>query len=111
MKTSQTFWLVVLTVLGGYLWLNVWLRHRAEQREERARLRVIEREFPPRVFNAAPITPQIERVRQNYAASAHQRWRPGYTRSELFAAARRLVTSLSYFRHLRHEQELPKHHA
>lgn len=109
--TSFTFWLVVLVALIAYLCVSVWLRHRALQRAEQARLRAIDREFPPRAFDASAIAPQIKRVHQDCAASAHQRWRPAYCRSELFAAARRLVASFAYFRRTRHEHELHKHDA
>jgi hypothetical protein len=108
MLTSFTFWLAVLAVLIAYLCVSVWLRRRALQRAEQARLRAIDREFPPRAFDASAIAPQIRRVRQDYAASAHQRWRSAHYRSELFAAARRLVTSFAYFRRTRHEHELHK---
>ena len=111
MLTSFTFWLIVLAVLIAYLCASVWLRRRAESHREQARLAEIERKFPPRAFDASAIVPQILRVRQDYAASAHRRWRSAYRRSELFAAARRLVTSLSYFRRTRHEHEFHKHDA
>ena len=103
MFDSFTFWLVVLAVLIVYLCVSVWLRHRAAKRTEEARFRAIERQFPARAFDASAISPQIIRVRQDYAASARQRWRPAHYRAEMFAAARRFVTSLSYFRRTRHE--------
>ena len=106
MLTSFTFWLVVLAVLTVYLCVSVWLRHRAVLRAEEARLRAIERLFPARAFDTSAISPQIKRVRQDYAASAQQRWRPVHYRAELVAAARRLVTGLGYFRRTRHEHEL-----
>jgi hypothetical protein len=110
MLISITFWLLlVLAVLIAYLIpYLMWLRRRALERAEEARLRAIAREFPPRAFDASAIAPQIKRVRQEYAASAHQPWRPANYRSELFAVARRFVTSLSYFRRTRHEHELHK---
>jgi len=111
MLTSFTFWLIVLAVLAAYLCVSVCLRHRAEQRREQARLRAIEREFPGRAFDTSVIAPQLQRVRQDYAASVQQRWRPAHYRVELVAAARRLITSLSYFRRARHEHELHKHDA
>ena len=111
MLASFTFWLVVLAALIAYLCVSVWLRHRAVQRAEEARLRAVHRQFPARAFDTSAIAPQVRRVRQDYAASAHQRSRPAHYRAELFAAARRLVTSLSYFRRTRHEHELHKHDA
>jgi hypothetical protein len=63
MFISFTFWLVVLALLIAYLCMSVWLRLRAAARAEQARLRAIEREYPPRVFDTAAIAPQIERVR------------------------------------------------
>ena len=93
MLTSFTFWLVVMSVLMAYLCVSVWLRRRVLRRAERARL-----ESLARAFDASLIAPQIKRVRQDYAASAHHRWHSAHYRSELFEAARRLVTSFAYFR-------------
>lgn len=111
MDTSYTFWLVVLAVLFVCLFVSVWLRQRAMLRAEEARLRAVEKEFPPRAFDASTIAPQIDRVRQDYAASVHQRWRPASSRSEFVAAVRQLVTRLAYFRRMTHEHELRKHDA
>jgi hypothetical protein len=105
MLTSFTFWLVVLAVLVTYLFVSLFRRHRAA---EQARLSAIAREFPPRVFDTSAVAPEIRRVRQDYAVSAHHRWRPAYYRTEMFAAARRLVTTFAYFRRGRHEDELHK---
>jgi len=109
MLGSFTFWSVVLAVLLAYLCVSVRLRRRAVARAEKARLRAIEREYPPRSIDAAVITPQIKRVRQDYAASARRRRRPSHPRAELCAAARRLITGLAYFRRSGHEHELHKH--
>jgi len=108
---SFTFWLVIVAALTAYMCVSAWLRHRAVQRAEEARLRAIDRQFPARAFDTSAIAAQIRRVRQEYAASAHQRWRPAHYQAELFAAARRLVTSLAYFRRTRHEHELHQHDA
>ena len=105
MVTSFTFWLVVLAVLVAYLFVSVSPRRRAAKE---ARLRAIYREFPPRAFDASAIAPQVRRVRQDHAISAHNSWRPAYYRSEMFAAARGLVTTFGYFRRRRHEHELHK---
>jgi hypothetical protein len=106
-----TFWLDVEVVLIAYLCLSVCLRHRAAQRAEEARLRAIDKEFPPRAFDTSAIAPRIRRVRQDHAASVHQRWRPAQCRSDFLAAARRLVTRFAHFRRIRHEHELHKHDA
>jgi hypothetical protein len=103
MLTSFTFWLVVVAVLISYLGVSVWLRRRVLRRAEQARLRAL-----ARAFDASLIAPQIKLVRQDYAASAHPRWPSAHYRSELFAAARRLVTGFAYFRVTRHEHEFPK---
>jgi hypothetical protein len=110
MLTSFTLWLVVLATLMGYLCVSIWLRRRSLQRAEQARMRAADRRFPPRAFDASAIRPQIERVRQDYVASA-QRSRPAQYRSELLVAARRLVTNLAYFRLRRHDHEIHKHEA
>ena len=111
MLASVTFWSVVLAVLLAYLCVSVRLRRRAVARAEEAKLRAIEREYPPRGIDAAVITPQIERVRQDYAASAQRRRRPSHFRAELRAAARHLISGLAYFRGSDHEHELHKHDA
>jgi hypothetical protein len=111
MFTSFTFLSVVLVVLITYLSVSVWLRLRAAAGAEQARLRAIEREYPPRAFDTSAIAPQIERVRQDYIVSARRRWRAVHNRAELFAAARRLVTSLSYFCRFRDQHEAQKHDA
>ena len=109
MLTSFIFWLVVMAALTAYLFLSVRLRYRAVVREEEARLRVIEREYSGRAFDTSAIAPQIRHVRQDYEASSQRRWHPLHCRAELIAAARRLVTSLAYFRRARNEHELHKH--
>src|ERR1700688_3668752 len=105
MLTSFTFWLVVLAVLIAYLCVSVCLRHRATQRAMEARLRAIDREFPPRAFDTSAIAPQIRRVRRDYAASI-QCQRPAHYRSDLLTAVRRVVAHFAYFRRMRHEHEL-----
>jgi hypothetical protein len=109
MLASFTFWLVVLAVLTAYLCVSVWLRRGAVERAEEARLRAIEREYPARAFDTSAIAPQIRRVREDYAASFPGGWRPFHCRVELIAAARRLVTSLAYFRGRKQEHDLQKH--
>ena len=111
MVTSFTFWLLVLAGLIAYLCVSVWLRLRATVRAEQARLRAIEREHPPRAFDTSAMVPQMERVRQDYIVSAQRRWRLVHSRAELFAAARRLVTSFTYFGCLRDQHESQKHDA
>src|SRR6266403_1723132 len=100
-----TFGLVILAVLITYLCLSVWLRLRPEESKRRAR----ERQYVGRAFDASTIAPQIQRVRQKYSVSAHQRSRSASFRAGLFAAVRKLVTSLSYFRRNGHEHEPQKH--
>jgi hypothetical protein len=111
MLTSFTFWLVVLVVLFAYLCVSLWLHQRAAAQAEEARLHAIEREYPARAFDTSAIASQLRHVRQDYAATAQRRWRLTHYRSELISAARRLVTSLAYFRHAKHEHELHKHDA
>jgi len=109
MLESFTFWLVVLAVLTAYLCASVWLRHRAVVRAQKARLREIEREYPARAFDTSALAPRIRRVRQDYSASSHRSSSRFHHHAEMVAAARRLVTSLAYFRRARHEHELQKH--
>jgi hypothetical protein len=105
MFSSSTFWQIVLGVLIAYLWLSVWLRHRAEVRAEEARWRALDREYPAKALDTAAIAPWIRRVRQDYAESANRHRRPVHYRVELLAAARRVVMSLAYFRRTKSEHE------
>ena len=105
------FWFLVLAVLIAYLCVSVWFRSKAEARAEKARLRAVEREYPPKAFDTSAISPQVERVRQDYVVSAQRRWRLVHNRAGLFAAARRLVTSLAYFCRFREQHESQKHDA
>ena len=109
MLTSFRFWLIVWTVLTAYLGMSVWLRRRAEQSRQQARLRAIDREFPPRTFDPSAIAPQLRRIREDYAAALQQQWHLAHYRAGLVAAARRQVKNLSYFSRSRHEEELHKH--
>jgi hypothetical protein len=109
-----TFGLVVLAVLITYLCLSVGLRHFSvwlRLRPEESRRRASERQYVGRAFDASTIAPQIQKVRQNYSVSAHQRSRSASFRAGLFAAVRKMITSLSYFRRNGHEHEPQKHDA
>lgn len=109
MIKSYTFWLSILAVLITFIGVKLWLRHRATKRAEEARLRAIEEQFPPRSFDTSGITPQIKRVREDYVASARQRWRLAHYWSGLVAAAHRMVATLTYFRRADHEDDSPRH--
>jgi hypothetical protein len=90
---------VFLLVMMG--WRAIW-------RSEDARARSFERNFPPKAFDATAIKPRLGRIRQNYAAFAHERWRPARCQSFL-AAARRHVASLAFFRRTIRERERNEH--
>jgi hypothetical protein len=107
MLHSLTFWLIALAVLITYLCVSVGLRLRAEEARRRAR----ESQSPGRAFDVSAIAPQIRRVRHDYLEAAHCRSRYDFYRVGLLAAARRIVTCLSYFRRQRHEHEIQKHDA
>jgi len=107
MLHSTTFWLIVLAVLITYLCVRVGLRLRAEEASRRAR----ERQWPGRAFDVSAIAPQIQRVRLSYVEVARCRSRYDFYRAGLLAAARRLVTSLSYFHPEKPEHEIQKHNA
>jgi len=111
MPTSYTIRLSILAVLVTFLCVKLWLGHRSAQRAEAARLRAIEEHFPGKGFDTSGIAPQIKRVREDYAASARQRWRLAHYRAGLVATARRIVASLAYFRRSDHEDELHRHDA
>jgi len=105
MFTSFTLWFIVLAVLIAYLCLSVGLRLRADA----ARRRAHERQYLGRAFDASTIAPQIQRVSQNYSASAHRRSRHDSYWVGLLATARQMVTGLSYFRRTGHDHNLKKH--
>jgi hypothetical protein len=102
MLHSLTFWLIVVAVLITYLCVSVGLRLRAEEARRCAR----ESQSPERAFDVSAIASQIRRVRHDYLEAAHGRSRYDFCRAGLLAAARRIVTSLSYFRRERHEHEV-----
>jgi hypothetical protein len=107
MFPSFTFWFAVLAVLITYLFVSVSLRQRAT---ERAALRTRAQQHPRiSAFDTSAIAPQIERVRQDYTVSAHQRGRSSHRRTDLFAAAHRLLSEFPYFRSCRSDQE-PRNH-
>jgi hypothetical protein len=108
MLTFFTICLVLLAALTAYLLVSLSRRHRAEQRAEEARQRALDRQFPPKAFDASAIAPQVIRVRQDCAALARQRCRPSHSRVEFFLAARRWLRSLSYFRRSRDDHEPQK---
>jgi len=90
---SFTFWLIVLAVLIAYLCVSVGLRLAKE-----ARQRASEEQFTGTPFNVSVISPQIQQLRRYHLAAAHSRPPHSFYRTGLMAAARRMVTSLSYFR-------------
>ncbi len=98
MPTSSTLWPAILAVLAAYLYAAGWLRRRAAQRAEEARLQAIERQFPPRAIDTSPIAARLRLVRRDHAAASRQHRRSARYRLELFAAARRIVADLGYFR-------------
>src|SRR5947208_1962647 len=108
MLQSFTFWTSVLVVLIVYLCLSVGLRW---LREERACARG-ERHYPPgNAFEVSTLSPRVQRVRQDHVAALHSRSQPAFHRPRLIDAARRMVTSFSYFRRARFEDESQKHEA
>jgi hypothetical protein len=103
---SFTFWLIVLAVLIAYLCVSVGLRLRAEE----ARRRASEEQFMGTAFKVSAIAPQIQQLRRDHLA-ARSRPPHSFHRTGLMAAARRMVTSLSYFRRARPEHETETHGA
>lgn len=106
---SMTFWLEVLVALVAFLLASTWFRTRKQARAELSRLAALEREFPPRGFDASKIASRMERVRRDFAASAHARWRPVHHRLELLVMARRLVTGLAFFHQRCRETDRRQH--
>jgi len=97
---SFTFWLILLTVLIAYLCVSMGLRLRAEE----ARRRASEEQFTGTAFNVSVIAPLIQQLRRDHLA-ARSRPPHSFYRTGLMAAARRMVTSLSYFRRGRPETD------
>ena len=96
-----TLWVGVLLVLIVYLCLSVGLRWRTQWLRER--------HFPTTGFDASAIAPQVQRVRQDHLAALKCWPQDGSHRARLIAAARRLVTSFSYFCRARSHPEFQKH--
>jgi hypothetical protein len=107
MFTSFTFWVSVLVVLIAYLCVSVAIRLRADEARRRAR----ERQSPGTAFDVSAVAPQIRKVRQDHLTALRSRQHPPFYRAGLIAAARRLITSLSYFRRAGSKHEPQKHDA
>jgi hypothetical protein len=101
MFKSLTFWTTVVVALIVYVCLSIGLRWRAELRRRRR--------SPGTAFDASAIAPQLRRVRRDYIAALHSRSHRATHRTELIAAARRIVMSFSYFRRAGSEDESRKH--
>ena len=111
--------LSVLAVLVAYLCVSVSLRHSGEARRQRradlAREREFRRGWQPTALDVSSISPQIQRLRQDYVAAAHSRPRHADYRRGLLAVVRRSITRMSFFGDAREdrldsaEHETPKH--
>ena len=102
MLESVTFWLSAAAVLVAYLCVSVGLRWRREEAERRSR----ESHEPGKAVNVAAIAPQIQRVRQNPLAALHAQPRHDSCRTRLLAAAKQVITRLSFFSSERREHEI-----
>ena len=110
--------LSVLAVLVAYLCVSVSLRHSGEARRQRRADLVREREFrrrwQPTALDVSSISPQIQRLRQDYVAAAHFRPRHADYRRGL-AVVRRMIMRMSFFGDARENRldstghETPKH--
>ena len=100
-----TFWLIVLAILVTYLCTSIRRRQMAEE----ARWRELEKQFPGKALDVSAIAPRVQRGRENHFLAANSLPRRALHRTGLLVAARRLVSSLAYFRLVRHETEL-RHH-
>ncbi|MCX6922662.1 MAG: hypothetical protein NT154_05520, partial [Verrucomicrobia bacterium] len=76
-----------------------------------ARQRARELRSPGTAFDVSAIAPQIQRLRQDHLAAVHSHQHSSSYKAKLVAAARRVVTALSYFHHSGPEDELHKHGA
>jgi len=111
-----SFLLIVLALLIAYLHFSIEKRARAKdapwlagQTEEEAMRQAQWRDLPGQAFQVSAIAPQLERLRRDYLAAPHCRPRDTFHRKGLLAAARKSVTTLSYFDRLRPEKEMAKH--
>ena len=106
MFDSFTIGLGVLGLLIAYLGISLtvraWLRLRLEEAQCRAR----ERQFPGTAFDVSAIAPQIQKLRQDYLAGVASPPEHSFYRMRLLAVARRIVTSLSYFRRGKPDPEM-----
>jgi hypothetical protein len=83
-------------ILVACLCLSVGLRWRAES----AREREIERQWPPAFIDVSAISPQIQRVRQDYSAAAHRKAAHARFSKERLAGTRRAFRRFPYLRDL-----------
>jgi len=104
MGEYPTLWLWVLGLLMVYLCISVGLRWLTEARERRRRRRGVE----GKGFDVSVIAPQIRRVHEEPLAALKAR-QPRSYRDGLLAAARRLISQLSFFDHGK-SHELPAKH-
>jgi hypothetical protein len=101
MDEFDIMWLAVVAVLGGFL---------CEAAISEWRLRVEEKQrskFEPfgHGIDVSAITPHVQQVRQDHAATLQIAPRPISHRAGLVAASRRLLASLPFFRNAKAEHE------
>jgi len=101
MFDSFTFWLIVLAVLIAYLGVSLAVHANIQEVRQRHR----EREFNGHAFQVSEIAPRIEQVRQDHLAFAQARPKHSSYRAGLMAAARSLVTSMSFFQPEKSEEQ------
>ena len=108
MSKQAIFQLSVLAVLVAYLCVSVWLRHneawrrpREAWRQRRSALekeREFRRQWQPTALDSSSISPQIQRLRQDYVAPVHSRRRHSCYRRQLIGAVRDRISRSPYFR-------------
>jgi hypothetical protein len=98
-------WLWVLGLLMVYLCISVGLHWLTEARERRRRWRGVE----GKGFDVSAIAPQVRRVHEEPLAALKARRQPRSYRDGLLAAARRLISQLSFFDHAKSSGRPAKH--
>jgi hypothetical protein len=107
MFESYIFRLIASAALIAFLCVSVGQRLRAQEARRRER----ELQFPGTAFDASTIAPQIRRLRQDHLAAVHSHPQHARCRTAMFAAVRRLVMDLPYFRREGSEHEIQGHDA
>ena len=93
MPNSFNVELVLLAVLLAYLATSIGLRSYRESTREK----LLQSQWPPKAFDAAPLLLRLDKLKKDYAGVASFRQKTIRYRTILISKARRAILSLPYF--------------